>query len=321
MRGVFAGALLAGFLLPASAMGQEIFWTDTLGRSVYTAGFDGSNPHTILTGLPEEPRSIAVDPLGRKLYLALDGNTNQVWQTNLDGTGLQIVFDIDDGPDWISLDPLAGKMYLALEDTSTIKRADFDGGNLQTLHTIPSAEFTAILVNPKHAEIYWLNEQPNQQNTVFRSSATGGAIEEFVTEPAPNQTFGNLFSLAFNPLTDHVYLLDEDDSRIYRVTRDGDIIDFLQPSLEHPRALALRPEANQMYFIDNNGIFRSDLDGQNVTPVVNIQEDGIFPLSIAVIPEPASALLAMASFIVAAFAVRRVGRSPTNSQLHKLAQP
>jgi hypothetical protein len=112
-----------------------------------------------------------------------------------------------------------------------------------------------------------------------------------------------LFGLAFNPLTDHVYLLDEDDSRIYRINRDGDIIDFLQPTLEHPRSLALRPEANQMYFIDNNGIFRVDLNGENVTPIVNIQEDGIYPFSIAVIPEPASALLALASLIIAAVAV------------------
>ena len=170
--------------------------------------------------------------------MALDGTINQVWRTNLDGSGMQVVFDIEDGPDAISLDPVGGKMYLALEDSQTIQRADLGGANQQTLHVIPNGEFTAIMADPEHAQMYWLDRQTNQQSKVFRSSTAGGAIEEFVTEPGPNQTFGNLFGLAFDPLADRVYLLDEDDSRIYRVNLEGDILDDLQPTLEHPAHLA-----------------------------------------------------------------------------------
>ncbi len=264
--------------------------------------FDGSNPHSILRDLPLAPQSIAVDPLAGKLYMAFDGNINQVWTTNLDGSGMEVVFEFEDGPNAIALDAAARKMYLALDASETIQRTDLDGANQQMLHNIPNAQLVALMVEPKHAQMYWIDQPVNRSKVVFRSSVNGGAIEEFITEPGPNQSFGNLFGLAFDPLADHVYLLDEDDSRIYRVSLEGEIIDFLQPTLQHPRGLALRPEANQMYWIDNNGIFRSDLNGENVTPIVNTDQDGIYPLSIAVIPEPATRLLTLASLLIAASA-------------------
>jgi hypothetical protein len=303
----FCAAAAVALLFTAAGHAQGIFWADTLGRSIYTAGFDGSNPHTILTDLPADPRAIAVDPLAGKLYVAFDGDVNQVWRTNLDGSSRQTILDAGDGPDAIALDSAAGKMYLALEDTQTIKRANLDGSGLETLHAIAGAEFTALMVDPEHAQMYWLDRQTNQQSKVFRSSITGGAFEEFVTEPGPNQTFGNLFGLAFEPIADHVYLLDEDDSRIYRASLDGDILDFLQPTLQHPRALALLPDANQMLWVQNDGIYRSDLNGQNVHPLVGGDQDGIFPLSLAVIPEPASWLLALMAAALAAMHLSRWG--------------
>ena len=74
-----------------------------------------------------------------------------------------------------------------------------------------------------------------------------------------------------------------------------------------------------MFWIDNNGIFRADLNGENVTPIVGADQDGIYPLALAIIPEPATWLLAVVGLFVLfqqrAVMRRRSSRYPTRCQL------
>jgi hypothetical protein len=307
-RHFFALMFTVGGFASITAQAQEVFWADTLGRSVYTAGFDGSNPHAILNNLPTEPSAIAVDPLGSKLYVAFDGTVNQVWRTNLDGSGMQVVFDVEDGPDAIALDPAGGKMYLAIEDSGTIQRANLDGTNVETLQTIANAQFTAMTIDPGRGVLYWLDRQNNQGNKVFRASTNGGPIDTLITEPGPGLTFGNLYGLAFDSVNDRVYLLDEDDTIFYQLNLNGDILERIRPSgAQHPRSVALVPEADQMFWPQTEGVFRSDLFGGSVTPIVSSDEDGIFPLSIAAVPEPSAVWLVFAGVLSVGFFVGRYG--------------
>ncbi len=98
-----------------------------------------------------------LDELNRKIYwiAALDPHENGVIQrVNFDGTGLETLVDISDGlnpdyaPVFIELDVAAGKMYWSTLASFDIRRANFDGSDIEIVVETAGHRGFALVVEP-----------------------------------------------------------------------------------------------------------------------------------------------------------------------------
>jgi hypothetical protein len=291
------GFVLISWLTSAAAVpafAQHIFWSDGLRNEIWTARFDGGNPHAIISNLPESPLSISIDPLDRKVYWTLDGAVNQIRRANLDGTNAETVLDNGTGPSVVAIDVAGRKMYFGSDDSLSIHRANLDGSSPQLLTTFPGDGVTSIAVDSAAGHVYWTVENAAD---LYRANLDGTNAGLIIDGPSPIENFGRLESVFVDPHENRLYLNDEDDSRVFRMfLPEGPLTQFAPENLMHPRDMTIDVAGRRLYWTQAGGIFRSQLDGSGAEPVVTGLDAtlGFFPLAIAVIPEPASALLALA---------------------------
>ena len=130
--------LIAGLDRPAGlaldlGVGKMYWANDTLNK-IQTANLDGTGIEDVILGLTS-PYGIALDGPASKIYWADDG-TDTIEHANVNGTGREVLFSGADDPGQIALDLVADKMYW-IEDgvADLVRRADLDGGNVETLIT------------------------------------------------------------------------------------------------------------------------------------------------------------------------------------------
>ena len=281
------------FAATGPAVAQHIFWTDTLRNEIWTSDFSGSNAHPIVTNLPASPESIAIDRFDRKVYWTLDGSVNQIRRANLDGSSVETVLDNGAGPNVIAIDVLGRKMYFGGEDDQSIHRANLDGTNLEFLANFAGEAVTSIGVDPVAGHLYWTVERAAD---LYRSNLDGTNAGLLIDGPAPNENFGRLESVFVDPLENQLYLIDEDDSRIYTMALPNDSPTFFKPDdLLHPRDMTIDVAGRRLYWTQAGGIFSSQLDGSGVEPVVSGLDEALsyYPVGIAIIPEPTTVILAL----------------------------
>jgi hypothetical protein len=282
------------FATPTPAIAQHIFWSDGLRNEIWTASFHGVNPHAIISNLPTSSDSIAIDPVEGKVYWTLNGAVNQIRRANLDGTNAETVLDNGTGANVIAIDVPGRKMYFGSDESLSIYRANLDGTSPQLLTTFPGDGVTAITVDSAAGHVYWTVENAAD---LYRSNLDGTNAGLLIDGPNPNENFGRLESVFIDPLENRLYLNDEDDSRVLTMLLpDGTLTQFVPENLHHPRDMTIDVAGRRLYWTQEGGIFRSQLDGNGSGPVVSGLPNalGFFPVAIAVIPEPASVLLALA---------------------------
>lgn len=111
----------------------KMYWAERENGKIRRANLDGSNPEDILTGL-NLPLNIALDIADGRIYWTQDESSPEygVYRAFLSGTGVEqlLVGDYWD----IALDLVNDKMYLVNSAINAgPRRADLDGGNLETL--------------------------------------------------------------------------------------------------------------------------------------------------------------------------------------------
>ncbi|HJQ79380.1 MAG TPA: hypothetical protein VJ828_05465 [Lacipirellulaceae bacterium] len=282
------------FATPIPAIAQHIFWSDGLRNQIWTASFNGANPHAIISNLPTSPESIAIDRIERKVYWTLDGTVNQIRRANLDGTNAETVLDNGTRPNAIAIDVPGRKMYFGSDESLSIHRANLDGSSPQLLTTFPGDGVTSIAVDSAAGQLYWTVENAAD---LYRSNLDGTNAGLLIDGPSPIENFGRLESVFVDPHENRLYLNDEDDSRIFSMPLpEGILTQFVPEGLMHPRDMTIDVAGRRLYWTQAGGIFRAQLDGSGAEPVVSGLTDalGFFPLAIAVIPEPASVLMALA---------------------------
>jgi DNA-binding beta-propeller fold protein YncE len=282
--------------------GQGIFWTDALRQEIWTAELSGYNPHVIVTNLPAVPESIAVDPIGHKVYWTLDGQVNLIQRANWNGSKQETVLDDGDGPNAIAVDVAGRKLYFGSEDSQSIRRIDLDGSNPEFL--LDSPDVSSLGVDAIDKTLYWAAENNSE---VFRANLDGTNPSLFLSGPAPGANFGNLQGVIVDPLSHTLYLNDEDDSRIYIMPLpDGSLTHVVPAGVLHPRNLALDVNGRQFFWTQDGGIYRSGLDGSGSEQIVSwlTQDLGYFPQAIAVVPEPSSLIEAGVALLVT-FSIHR----------------
>jgi DNA-binding beta-propeller fold protein YncE len=189
--------ILAGIVFGANLTAQPVW---AVARFIYLAQ-DGSSENRILrldleggaleTIQPSDlmgPIGVDVDLTAGKVYSA-DNNLGVIQRRNLDGTGgVETVIDTGIGPGDIALDPYHGKLYFADGGTptldATVKRADLNGSNIETL--IDGTAPGYIALDLVHSKIYFTHG-----GSIFLSRADlDGSNEELLYAPQQDNLRG-----------------------------------------------------------------------------------------------------------------------------------
>lgn len=110
---------------------------------ILSVNYDGTNPQIIIAGENEGDtwgiKDVAVDTVNNKLYWS---KWNAVMRSNIDGTGIEMIAEIDpvSGQEEnrrkasvMQVDPVGGKLYWADPYKDQITKSDLDGSNKQLL--------------------------------------------------------------------------------------------------------------------------------------------------------------------------------------------
>ncbi len=192
------------FLLAVDSYENKIYWTERNWYSgkgtIRRAGQDGSNVETLVTG-EETITAMALDPFGGEMYWAesnTNTNTSTILRADLDGSNVEtLVAGIEAYVSGIALDAYvwaweeifdgvpASKMYWTEFGTGTIRRADPDGSNVETLlKGIGKPMGIALygLFQDVHWEVdqkmYWADWDTD---TIRRANLDGSNVETVIT--------------------------------------------------------------------------------------------------------------------------------------------
>ncbi|XP_078621857.1 low-density lipoprotein receptor-related protein 2-like isoform X1 [Branchiostoma floridae x Branchiostoma japonicum] len=144
-----------------------LFWSDSINNKIFRSNMDGSNQREILNIGLETPEGLAVDWIGRKLYL-VESAANRIEICNLDGTmrATLVAEDIDQ-PRGIALDPSVGYMFWSdWGSTPKIERAYMDGSNRFNLVDTRISWAAGVTLDYVNRRVYWADGRLDVLETV-----------------------------------------------------------------------------------------------------------------------------------------------------------
>ena len=254
---------------------------------IYRADYDGSDEEFLFASGGSVPTDVELDLTAGKVYWSISGPLGGIRRGNLDGTGSVDVL-VTQG----ILDPL----YLDLTPLDPAIRAD----------DVTGIEIVGGLV-------YWANGQG------LNTMPLGGVSSS--TDPA------NLFSvsgandihkIAIDSIASEVYWTNNVGSKVQKAGLDGTALTTLSDrGFGRPTGIALDLAGGDVFWADTLGtggkgeILRVSTDGSTPVAMPEILFDfgnaayDPYDLELATIPEPATALLAVAGMICLSLRRRR----------------
>ena len=147
------------------------------GNKIQRANLDGTNiEDLVIVGSGSNPghrgpRSMALDPLQKKIYYTHAG-MGKIQRANLDGTNIEDVVTGLVAP--IGIDFISGKMYWTDWDAGKIQRANLDGTNVEDLVGGLNTP-VAIALDSLNGKMYWASFVGNK---IQRANLDGTNVED-----------------------------------------------------------------------------------------------------------------------------------------------
>jgi DNA-binding beta-propeller fold protein YncE len=163
---------------------EKIYFTTTDGTgddySVKRANTDGTNVETLYVSITGTPRGVALDTRNGKVYFT-DNHIGvaKIQRMNLDGSGLE---DVMTGVRAVSiiLDVDNGKMYYTTNDDWSVKRANMDGTNVESLHVSDTGTPSGITLDLNDDNVYFTDGHLTVE-TIWRMNLDGSELEAVLT--------------------------------------------------------------------------------------------------------------------------------------------
>jgi len=178
-------------------VGRMFYWSEitfgTIHRVSFDNGYNGSAVETIVAGL-YRPEQIAVDWINRKLYFA-DHGLRVIARSNLDGTNIEGVVNLNILPQSIAVDPIHGTIFwINYDQPRRIEKMEMSGIRRRIIAQTNVVLPTGLTIDYDNNLLYWMDDHYNVlwecglegNNRVFirpsSSINTPYAIEVFQSE-------------------------------------------------------------------------------------------------------------------------------------------
>ena len=214
-----------------------LFWSEASAAGIYRANIETGHIEPFITDF--QAGGLTIDTEMQRL-IWINASDQSLQRGNYDGSQVENVLSIPElefGKD-IALDAETEMIYFTT--SSGVHRADYDGGNFDTIHFDEDAEFRGIAVDYASDALFWVDRT---QGTVSRSRLDGNDAEELVSDlSAP-------WGLELDML--HIPVLGDFFGNDQLQTSDIDFLTFNLMFLEGPVEFDSPFDLNQDGFFDN----------------------------------------------------------------------
>lgn len=277
----------AAALLPLSLPAQSIlFWTQNGNDRVLRANVDGTSV-TDLTPTLDSPWGMDFD--GTHVYFTED-QAGKIWRMDPDGGNRTLLASGLTAP----RDIVATATNLYWVNTSGgILRANLDGTGVTTLNNLGGAFLQGIEVTASY---------------IYVTNATGHLIQRTNLDGTGLTTLvGSGLSIPYGiqATSQYLYWADLGTDVLQRSNLDGTGVTTLTSDVTNPSGILVTD--TYLYFTQQNlGVYRADLDGANITLLVNGNNDYRFiDGRITAVPEPSTTALLLGALGLGLAAWRR----------------
>lgn len=185
-----------------------------------------------------------------------DGNIHQI---STDGTGLQTVLTVGGGIRALRADQVTGKLYWTDVDAGVIRRANFDGSNIEDLISSGLTFPNALALDSSSNILYWGDQSLRQ---IGSATLDGGGAGQLLATPnfskgiAVDEVNGKIYWSESNPPYGET-------GRIVRANLNGTVVETVLNNFGRPGDLALDMANGKIYWTDfvTNVVGRANVDG------------------------------------------------------------
>ncbi|MES1225185.1 MAG: DUF5050 domain-containing protein [Bacteroidota bacterium] len=208
---------------------------------------------------------LAYDETHGKVYFSdynVTGEGN-IWQVNLDGSGLKAIVTGLYDPYQIALDVDGGKIYWAEDtdddDNGHIGRANLDGTSKENVVTLAGGQFRAVAVDPENNALYYYE--------VNNEDLYKAALDGSDAAPILSGVYG--YGIFVDTKNDKIYFDEQESELLLRADLDGSNVETVDDNGTRIYGIDIDYTANKLYWSgrDSGEIYMANLDGTSKVTV------------------------------------------------------
>jgi len=281
-----AACLFASLLTSAAPAAQMIYWVD--GAGIHRANTDGTNQQQIMA--PNAAiGAITVDPDHQKLYWIESGfgAPDFIRRANLGGSQHETFLSNIQTAQGITYRRADQMIYWGGTPGGPVRRTSLDGATTELAFVSPNVDLNRFFTDEAGGKLYQLD----LDNEDIERVNFDGTNHELIVGSDPVEAE----SMAFDLAAGKVYYTDE--SEVRRANLDGSNREllFTTPFEMYKPGLAVDIPDGHIYVVSfaAPAIYRMNLDGSNIQPIITGTGSIGDILLVEVVPEPSTLPLAL----------------------------
>jgi DNA-binding beta-propeller fold protein YncE len=252
-----------------------IFFFDIDAHTIERVDLDGGNRLVIAETGEGDPATIAVDPIGRRIYWA-ETQIPAIRSAFFNGRGRRVVSEEYTFPTSVTIDVAGRMLYVTDRFADHITRINIETDEITQVVDLSTEsggnDPIGIAVDPEDGRMYWAD---SGADTIQAADIDGSGVEVLVQLSGPTQHIP--FDIVVDTERGKLYWIDRFLNLIQRADLDGGNVETLLEGPEgfveeppRPVGLALDLQDNRLYWADEveQVIRRADLNARNIEDVV-----------------------------------------------------